>query len=80
MFQMNGIARIEDLSVEFHDIFARHWFDIGMNREYTIKLTPKDNSLAYRWTLQTPTQKSQRGGSRRREKVENDVKSENSFN
>ena len=27
------IARIE----EFHDIFARHRFDIGMNEEFTVK-------------------------------------------
>ena len=31
MQQPAEIARIEDLLVEFHDIFARHRFDIGMN-------------------------------------------------
>ena len=28
------IAQIEDLLVEFHDIFARHRFDIGMNEDF----------------------------------------------
>ena len=37
------IARIE----EFHDIFARHRFDIGMNEDFKVKLTPKDGSPAY---------------------------------
>ena len=38
------IAKIEELLVEFHDIFARHRFDIDMNEE--VKLTPKDDSPA----------------------------------
>ena len=52
--QPNEIARIEDLLVEFHDIFARHRFDIGMNEEFTVKLTPKDDSPAYSQNLPTP--------------------------
>ena len=52
--QPNEIARIEDLLVEFHDIFARHRFDIGMNEEFTVKLTPKDDSPAYSQSLPTP--------------------------
>ena len=39
--------KIEELQVEFHDIFARHRFDIGMNEEFKGKLTPKDDSPAY---------------------------------
>ena len=39
--------KIEELLVEFHDIFARHRFDIGMNEEFKVKLTPKDDSPAY---------------------------------
>ena len=35
------IACIEDLLVQFHDIFARHRFDIGMNEDFKVKLTPK---------------------------------------
>ena len=52
--QPHEIARIEDLLVEFHDIFARHRFDIGMNEEFTVKLTPKDDSPAYSQSLPTP--------------------------
>ena len=47
MLQPAEIARIEDLLVEFHDIFARHRFDIGMNEDFKVKLTPKDDSPAY---------------------------------
>ena len=32
---------IEDILVEYHDIFARHRMDIGMNTEFNVKLTPK---------------------------------------
>ena len=40
--------------VEFHDIFARHRFDIGMNEEFKVKLTPKDDSPAYSQSLPAP--------------------------
>ena len=46
--------KIEDLLVEFHDIFARHRFDIGMNEEFKVKLTPKDDSPAYSQSLPAP--------------------------
>ena len=48
------IAQIEELLVEFHDIFARHRFDIGMNEDFNVKLTPKDDSPAYSQSLPTP--------------------------
>ena len=48
------IAQIEDLLVEFHDFFAQHRFDIGMNEDFKIKLTPKDNSVVYSQSLPTP--------------------------
>ena len=54
MLQTDEIARIEDLLVEFHNIFARHRFDIGMNEEFTAKLTPKDDSPAYSQNVPTP--------------------------
>ena len=54
MLQPDEIARIENLLVEFHDIFSRHRFDIGMNEEFKIKLTPKDDSPAYSQSLPTP--------------------------
>ena len=46
--------KIEELLVEFHDIFARHRFDIGMNEEFKVKLTPKDDSPAYCQSLPAP--------------------------
>ena len=39
--------------MEFHDIFAGHRFDIGMNEEFKVKLTPKDDSPAYSQSLPT---------------------------
>ena len=47
-------TQIEELLVEFHDIFARHRFDIGMNEDFKVKLTPKDDSPAYSQSLPTP--------------------------
>ena len=47
-------GKIEELLVEFHDIFARHRFDIGMNEEFKVKLTPKDDSPAYSQSLPAP--------------------------
>ena len=34
---------VEDVLVEYHDIFARHRMDIGMNTEFKVILTPKDD-------------------------------------
>ena len=48
------IARIEELIVEFHNIFARDRFDIGKNEEFTVKLTPKDNFSAYSQGFSAP--------------------------
>ena len=47
-------VKIEELLVEFHDIFARHRFDTGMNEEFKVKLTPKDDSPAYSQSLPAP--------------------------
>ena len=44
---------IEELLVEFHDIFVRHRFNIGINNDFKIKLTPIDESLAYSQNLPT---------------------------
>ena len=54
MLQQHEIKQIEVLLVAFHDIFARHRFDIGMNEEFTVKLTPKDDSPVYSQSLPTP--------------------------
>ena len=45
---------IEDILVEYHDIFARHRMNIGMNKEFKVKLTPKDNKAVYSQNLPMP--------------------------
>ena len=45
---------IEDILVEYHDIFARHRMDIGMNTEFKVKLTPKDDKADYSQNLPMP--------------------------
>ena len=45
---------IEDILVEYHDIFARHRVDIGMNTEFKVKLTPKDDKALYSQSLPMP--------------------------
>ena len=46
--------KIEAILVEYHDIFARHRFDIGTNRQFKVKLTPNDDRPAYSQSLPTP--------------------------
>ena len=45
---------VEDILVEYHDIFARHRMDIGMNTEIKVKLTPKDDNVVYSQSLPIP--------------------------
>ena len=45
---------IEDILVEYHDIFARHRMDIGMNTQLKVKLTPKDDKAVYSQSLPIP--------------------------
>ena len=45
---------IEDIRVEYQDIFARHTMDIGMNTELKVKLTPKDDKAVYSQSLPMP--------------------------
>ena len=42
---------IEDILVEYHDIFTRHRKDIGMNTEFKVKSTPKDDKAVYSQNL-----------------------------
>ena len=49
-----GKQAIEDILVEYQDIFARHRMDIGMNTEFKVKLTPKDDKAVYSQTLPMP--------------------------
>ena len=44
----------EDILVEYHDIFARHRKDIGMNTEFKVKLTPKDDKAVYTQSIPMP--------------------------
>ena len=54
IIQLDAKQAVENLLVEFHDIFARHRFDIGVNREFKVQLTPLDNSPAYSRSLPAP--------------------------
>ena len=45
---------IEDILVHYHDIFARHRMDIGMNTEFKVKWTPKDDKAVYSQSLPMP--------------------------
>ena len=45
---------IEDILVEYHDIFARHRMDIGMNTEFKVKLTPRNDKAVYSQSLPMP--------------------------
>ena len=45
---------VEDTLVEYHDIFARLRMDIGMNTEFNVKLTPKDDEAIYSQSLPMP--------------------------
>ena len=45
---------IEEILVEFHDIFARHRFNIDINREFKVKLTPNYDRPADSQSLPTP--------------------------
>ena len=38
---------VKDILVDYHDIFARHRMEIGMNTEFKMKITPKDNAAVY---------------------------------
>ena len=54
MQQQHEIKRIESLLVELHEMFSRHRFDNGMNEEFTVKLTQKDDSPAYSQSFANP--------------------------
>ena len=45
---------IEDILVEYHDIFARHRMVIGMNTEFKVKLTTKVDKAVYSQSLPMP--------------------------
>ena len=45
---------VEDILVEYIDTFARHRMDIGMNTEFMVKLTPKDDKVVCSQNLPMP--------------------------
>ena len=45
---------IEEILIEFNDIFARHRLDIGNNHDFKIKLTPKTDDPVYSQSLPCP--------------------------
>ena len=46
-----GKQAVEDIPVEYHDIFATHKIDIGMNTELKVKLTQKVDRAVYSQNL-----------------------------
>ena len=38
---------VEGILDQYHDIFARHRMDIGMNTESKVKLTPENDKTVY---------------------------------
>ena len=45
---------IEDVLLDYHDIFARHRMDSGTNTEFKVKITPKDDKAVYSRNLPIP--------------------------
>ena len=45
---------VEDTLVEYHEVFARHRMDIGMNTDFKVKLTPEDDKAVYSQSLPMP--------------------------
>ena len=52
--QSDAKQSVENLLVEFHDIFARHRFDIGITTEFKVHFTPLDNRPAISQSLPAP--------------------------
>ena len=52
--QPDAKQAVEDLLAEFHNIFVRHRFDIGINTEFEVQLTPLDNRPVYSQNPPTP--------------------------
>ena len=42
---------VEDILVEYHDIFARHRMNIGLNKEIRVKLTPREDKAVHSQNL-----------------------------
>ena len=47
-------AEVQQLLLKYHDVFAKHRFDIGYNTEFKVKLTPEHDQPVYTQGLPTP--------------------------
>ena len=47
----NDKKQLEQTIIEYNDIFARHRLDIGINNNFKVKLTPKDERPIYTQNL-----------------------------
>ena len=45
---------VENILVDYHDVFARHRMDFGINRDFKVKLTTKDDRAVYNRNLPMP--------------------------
>ena len=54
LFRETAKQAIGDILVDYHDIFARHRIDIGMNKEFKVKLTRKDDKAVNSQSLPMP--------------------------
>ena len=45
---------VEDIVLEYHEVFARHRMDIGINMEILVSLTPKVDKAVYSQNLPMP--------------------------
>ena len=50
----NNEKQLEQTIIENNDIFARHRLDIGINNNFKVKLTPKDERPIYTLSLPVP--------------------------
>ena len=50
----NQRQKVEELLIQFHDVFARHRLDIGGNDSFKIKLTPEHDRAMYTQSPPTP--------------------------
>ena len=46
--------QLEDVIIEYNDNFARHRLDIGINNDFKVKLTPKNENPVYTQSLPVP--------------------------
>ena len=50
----NDKKQLEQTIIEYNDIFARHRLDIGINNNFKVKLTPKDERPTVTQSLPVP--------------------------